>query len=203
MNKIHEKHIIQKLSITFQSLHKYLVGSIWVEIKKLDEKLYKIHQISLWIFIKIIKKLYCSQLSFQPTGENRPTAHSMCPRGLAAQQPANGPPLRLVLGSRLGLIKPGYCRSPLAVHRDGRPSALLGRTKLAVANTPCNPSSISSPLPRISRAHNGGGGQSARPACPPTTARRSASGTRPRLAPLSSLLFLSLWFHHVRRDVWG
>jgi hypothetical protein len=46
MNKIHEKHAIKKLSITFQSLHKYLVGSILVEIKKLDEKLYKFHQIS-------------------------------------------------------------------------------------------------------------------------------------------------------------
>jgi hypothetical protein len=153
-----KKHIIQKLSITFQSLHKYLVGSIWVEIKKLDEKLYKIHQISFWIFIKIIKKLYCSQLSFRPMGETRPTAHSTRPHGLAAQQPANGPPLRPVLGSRLGLIKPSYCRSPLAVDRDGRPSALLGRTKPAAAGTPCNPSSISSPFPWISCTHKGGGG---------------------------------------------
>jgi hypothetical protein len=106
MNKIHEKHAIKKLSITFQSLHKYLVGSILVEIKKLDEKLYKFHQISFWIFIKTIKKLYYSQLSFRPTGENRPTTLSTRPRGLAAQQPMARPLFRPAVATRLGRFWP-------------------------------------------------------------------------------------------------
>jgi hypothetical protein len=132
--------------------------------------------------IKTICKTELCNILFSAHEAIRPTAILAHPLGPAAQQPTGWPPKRPAHRACLGQIWPANRRL------DGRPSALLGRSKpAALAAPPANPSPLSF-FPLLSDPHRRRRVKCLWPSCPPAMVRSSAA--RPEAADVSPLSFL-------------
>jgi hypothetical protein len=108
---------------------------------------FKFHTKNASEIVQQIMKGHCSQPFLRPSGENGPRPIYPRPPGPEAQQPTGGPPIRPVIGSRLGQNQ--ACERPTATGRWSawiairRSSARIGRTKTRGRPQPLeNPSSI-------------------------------------------------------------